>query len=130
MNERHENEPLLVVVPTESPLGAIIDPHSGIVGYGTTGDRVRVFYESNRFGFANVNNYADKCAIAASRAVTNYPTVASATPLRDEVHVIGVFDRDAGRVILTEGKEALLASWLDLPLEELDAQLTTTSVIR
>lgn len=128
--DRHENEPLLVAVPTESPVTSIIDPASGIVGWGVGDDRVRIYFEGNRLSYANVKNFADRVAIAASRAVANYPTVASMTPRRDDLHVVGVFDRDNGRVIVSEGQEPILASWLGIGLDQLDAELQTTSVIK
>lgn len=109
--------PVAVYVPAEgSYLG--IDPASGIVGtpkLTETGPRVLIDFEGNRFRAVNVETFADRCNVAHGRHAMSYPTTARAFADADELHRVGTFYRQHGRVELEDGLELVrLAKWLGL----------------
>jgi hypothetical protein len=105
--------------------GAVIDTGSGIVGRPsqaapgpTDGPYLDLYYEGNRYGYANVHTWADRVAIAAGRMQESYPTVARMTVAATSVQKVGVFDEELGVVSLLDRElsTALVAGWLGDPL--------------
>jgi hypothetical protein len=67
-----------IYIPTpDSPINAIIDPGSGVVGAATHDQAsIAIYYEGNRIGADNLRKYAERISHAADRLFTRYPTVA------------------------------------------------------
>ena len=101
---------LTVYVPSvDGPLDALIDRGSGIVGSpDASPDHVRIDFEGNRYGAANIITFADKVAHAAGRHETHYPTVARAFVPREHLIAVGQFDGDRVEV----GDSEALTDWL------------------
>jgi hypothetical protein len=100
-----------VFVPVAGKL-EVIDRGSGIVGDRWVGDEVLIDYEGNRYGYANVKTFADRCARAYDRQSVSYPTVARMVVHRDALIQVGTFDQDQ-RVVYSEN-DAALREWLGL----------------
>lgn len=99
---------LTLYVPSSDRSG--IDPGSGVVGVAT-GDWISAYFEGNRFGYANVTTWADRCRIAYERCITCYPTVARRLFRPADLVVVGTFD--GARITLTDGAAAVVAAqWL------------------
>lgn len=70
---------LTVYVPKPGSFPYVaIDRGSGIVGAPVTMEAggVILYFEGNRYGYANVKTFADRVAVAAGRLQENYPTLA------------------------------------------------------
>lgn len=92
-----------VYVPVKgSAAEHMIDAGSGIVGvlvpdpHGAGEDRVHVYYEGNRHGYANVVTFADRCELAAGRLWEAAPTIARAVLPAVELTKVGVFTEGHG----------------------------------
>ena len=95
---------------------AHIDECSAIVGPVPDGtpDRVLVYYEGNRFGYANVKTLADKAIVAGHRCVEQAPTIARALVNPEALLRVGTLHLDLGRVEVEDGLSLTrLAKWLD-----------------
>jgi hypothetical protein len=100
-----------VAVPVAgSPPEREIDAGSGIVIERTGDGLATVYYEGNRFGYANVRTFADRVMIAAGRAKQHAPTVATMVTSLTHLVVVGEFDGD--RVQLYDEGYAPLCEWL------------------
>lgn len=95
---------------------ARIDRGSGIVGSEpTTGDRILIFFEGNRFGAQNMVTFADRCYFAGSRLLDDYPTVAQAYVPAGALKQAGWYYPHYGRVEIRDVHDMIaLAHWLDL----------------
>lgn len=107
--------PVEVYVPVEDThLHSEIDPGSGIVG-----DRkeavVLIYFEGNRFRYANVHTFADRCMIAEGRLREQAPTIArSVVPVTD-LHRVGTYFPQERRVEVGDGLSLTrIAKWIGL----------------
>lgn len=116
--------PVTVYVPVpDRPAVATIDRGSGIVGTPMVPEDpespILAFYEGNRYGYANVVTFADRCMIAEGRLRTNAPTVAKQLIRPDDVIAVGTYHPDERRVEVHEARGLVeLARWLDLATYE------------
>jgi hypothetical protein len=99
------------------PLAFGIDPKSGIVGRRTQPEDpespVLIYYEGNRFGYANVITFADRCMIAAGRMVEDAPTIAKMLVGHDAVIRVASYLPEYRRVELDDQLGVTrLAAWL------------------
>lgn len=119
---------LPVFVPREdASLQETIEPGSGIVGSRREDGRVRIDYEGNLYGAANITTFADRVYHAASRHTAHegrgYPTRARQVVERDELVQVGCFDEKLG--IVRVERPLPLQRWLGT--EEIEeAELFTT----
>lgn len=97
-----------------------IDPKSAIVGAGPeevsrgAADRVLVYFEGNRYGYANVQTFADRALIAGGRCVEHAPTIAKRYVLAEALVRVGTLYLDHRRVEVEDGLSLTrLAKWLD-----------------
>lgn len=110
-----------------TPTAKLIDPASAVVGT-PTGDEVTVYFESNRHDAVNLRRWSDRVECAAGRLQGSYPTVARATVPRAELHSVGWYDAETGKVLFhTPEEKAAVAAWCEESTEELE---TTTRAER
>lgn len=106
----------LFVPHPESSLCTQLARGSAIVGISQQHDHLRIFYEGNVIGAANLRRYRDRALQAASRLLHNYPagypTVARADVDRREVIEIGTIEPAKGRVEITAQADDL-SWWID-----------------
>ena len=108
---------LSIYVPKPGTFAAkTILPKSGIVGTIQEDGRIRIDYEGNKYGSANVKNFADRVLHAAGRHTygdKGYPTVARMWVDQQDVIEVGCWDGCYVRVL---GDEAIrmLERWLDV----------------
>lgn len=120
--------PLTVYLPAD-PAESIIAAGSGIVGTPAhefmpmlpEGDRLTIDYEGDLFGAANIVTYADRVLHAAGRHAAKYPTTARTTLSVEDLTAVGTFDGE--RVTIKRAAYPAVAEWIDVPEEELEAQL-------
>jgi len=95
--------PVGIVVPkVASPLSLIVDPGSAIVcalddeGQPVSHNgQVLVYFESNRYGAVNLQDFESQVMVAAGRLRDDAPTVAKALVPVDELQLVGWYrDRD------------------------------------
>lgn len=101
-----------VFVPADGRGDALgIAPGSAIVGT-PEGDSIRIDYEGNIYGRAQLHGYAMRVLIAAGRHIERYPTVARA--LVDPAHLIhiGRWDAHAEQLDLDAAGTTHLVAWL------------------
>jgi hypothetical protein len=122
-----------VYVPNPDSIQLLgVDPKSAIVGrHRPAGSRWTgvVYYEGNRYGYANVVTFADRCMIAAGRMEQNAPTIAKCVVTHDAVIRVASYLPEYRRVELEDGASVTrLAAWLqqghfagDVFVPELDA---------
>ena len=113
----------LFVPHPESSLCTRLAHGSAIVGISQRQDLLRIFYEGNVIGAANLTRYRDRVARAAGRLLHNYPagypTVARADVDPREVIAIGTIELASGRLEITARGEDL-SWWIDpVDLEDL-----------
>lgn len=115
----------LYVPAPDTPLRALIDPGSGVVGtsdaywHGTrritpkVGVHV-VDFEGNRFNASNIVTYYDRVAHAADRHFTAYPTIARTRAHEDDLIHVGWYYPHAKRIeiLATDRALATLIEWL------------------
>jgi len=86
---------LKIYVPRPgTSLARVIQAGSGVVGgavSGRDGYPVCVDYQGNLYGTGNIQTWEDKVFHAAGRHVTNYPTIARAWAMANELIEVGVF---------------------------------------
>lgn len=102
----------LYVPNIDSGVNHLIDPRSGIVGVPTVEGHVLIYYEGNRFGYANVRTWADRVLVAAGRCIERYPTVARRVVASESLLHVGSIDYDSKRIFI-DNSEAL-AHWLEV----------------
>lgn len=126
----------LVLVPKHPELVGI-DQGSGIVTPQadlSTAERIKVWYEGNRFGASNLGRYVQRVYHAASRGDSNYPTIAFGLYEPDQFDVVATFDlflgelspSDAPRMNSWSGEDGLDLIFDDT-LQDLLAQLRGAS---
>jgi hypothetical protein len=110
-----------VYIPNPGPAGSEsalgIDAKSGIVGRRIEPDDpespVLIYFEGNRFDYANVVTFADRCMVAAGRLTQDAPTIAKRVVNHDAVIRVGSYLPEYRRVELEDGASVtLLAAWL------------------
>lgn len=112
--------PVDVYVPHEgTDLYKLIDPGSGVVGHRVVPEDpespILLYFEGNRFNYANVHTFADRCMIAEGRLRTEAPTIARTLARPDDVRRIGVYFPEHRRVEIRDGLALTrLAKWLGL----------------
>lgn len=111
---------IAVFVPASAdmPIAQLVDRGSAIVGC-VTGDeaaeQVTVYFEGNRYGYANVQTLADRARIAAGRLIEHYPTVAFAVVSRRDLLKVGWYEREHGIILLRDRRvHEALAAWLSI----------------
>jgi hypothetical protein len=102
---------LPIYVPVAARIKASIRPGSGIVG-SPDGDRITIDYEGAIYDQAALVHFADRVAQAASRHVTNYPTVARMWVKPEDLAKVGTWDGLEGEVHLGRSGATALAAWL------------------
>jgi hypothetical protein len=106
----------LFVPHPESSLCTQLARGSAIVGISQQHVHLRIFYEGNVIGAANLRHYRDRALQAASRLLHNYPagypTVARADIDPREVIEIGTIEPAKGRVEITALADDL-SWWID-----------------
>jgi len=113
----------LYVPHPESSLCTELARGSAIVGLPLESGAIRIYYEGNVIGAANLNSYRGKAIQAAGRLLHNYPvgypTVAKADVDPREVIEIGTIEPANGRVEITAQADDL-SWWIDgVDLEDL-----------
>lgn len=91
-----------------------IAPGSAIVGVPEPGSElVKIYFEGNVRGVINMKTLADRALHAAGRLLQDYPTTAWLEVPREVLEVVGTFDYDRVRIILTGPQsERAVARWL------------------
>jgi hypothetical protein len=103
-----------------------IVPGSAIVSAHPVGAQVLCYLEGNLYGAENIKTYADRVLHAASRLRTGYPTSAVRSISRSAIIPVGTFDDSFGEVVIQDTRTSALASWLDVPVDALRDELSTT----
>lgn len=116
---------IYVYVPAPDAV-TIIDQRAGIVGTPEGDGRIFTYYEGDRFHYANVHTFADRCAIAAGRLQESYPTSAVASIPLGDLRRVGIWTGD-GIDVLPNG-EAALERWLGVTGGDLHAELQLSGV--
>lgn len=114
----------LYIPHPESRLCTDLARGSAIVGLPLATGGVRVYYEGNVIGAANLQRYRDRAIQAAARMLHNYPVGYPTRARGDvdprEVIEIGIIDTLTGRLEVT-AKATDLSWWIDpTDLAELD----------
>jgi hypothetical protein len=115
----------LYVPHPESRLCADLAHGSAIVGLPLPGAHVRIYYEGNVIGAANLARFRDKAAQAADRMLHHYPD-GYPTRAREDVDArelveIGSIEADSHRIRIT-ADQADLNWWID-PADLVDLDL-------
>jgi hypothetical protein len=121
------SQPVPVYVPVSGYARATIDAGSGVVGSVVDDGRIRVDYEGNRYGAANLNRWADRVHAALDRHLVHYPTVARAIVPAADLVVVGSFDQNLGELSILDGYRDQVVAWLAVDDAGLDGQLHTSS---
>jgi hypothetical protein len=96
---------------------ANIDPKSAIVSAPDDpgqADRILIYYEGNRYGYAGVITFADRARIAAGRLKEQAPVIARAAVPRLALTQVAWFTPGHGVDVIGTRGLAALAKWLDL----------------
>lgn len=80
----------------------------------------KIYYEGNINGASNLEDFSDKCYLAASRGALKYPTVAFTVRNIADFEVVGHYDYENKKVNITNNQ--LLDEWQDL--NELDSYMS------
>jgi len=108
---------LLLYVPhPESRLSKELAHGSAIVGLPLADGTIRIYYEGNVIGAANLGRYGERCVQAAGRLLHNYP-VGYPTRAREDVDPrelleIGTIESGSGRLSITAPADDL-SWWID-----------------
>lgn len=107
------NELILFVPHPESRLCTELARGSAIVGLPLESGAIRIYYEGNIIGSANLSSYRDKAIQAAGRMIHNYPAGYPTRARQDvdprEVIAIGNLEPRSGRLNIEAGANDL--SW-------------------
>jgi hypothetical protein len=121
--------PLPVYVPREGTgARAAVAELSGVVGTPVEGGRVLLDYEANMYGATNIRTFADKVHHAAGRHTwgeDGYPTRARTEVDAEEVIEVGRYD--GVEVVLQPERREVVARWLGIQPDDLDAECRRTS---
>lgn len=116
--------PCNVYLPVDQTVLDHIDRGSGIVGV-EDGERILLYFEGNRFGYANVVTFADRVMIAAGRMQERYPTIARMSVEVDSVRKVGRYD-GSRRISLVGEEIDSLAAWIGCPVHALPNEMQVT----
>jgi hypothetical protein len=108
---------LTVYVPhPESRLSTNLARGSAIVGLPLADGRIRIYYEGNVIGAANLGGYRERAGQAADRMLHNYPAGYPTRAREDvdprEVVEVGTIEGETGRLHITAGLSDL-SWWID-----------------
>lgn len=113
-----------IYVPAPDATLPYIASGSAIVGNMESAlGRIRIDYEGNIFNFQNLRHYADRVRHAADRHVNNYPTVARAWVMLNQLRIVGEYDTDSHKVWVNDLDADKLAVWLGITRDELALEL-------
>lgn len=86
------------------------------------------YFEGNLYGASNIITYADRAMVASDRLLANYPTSATAAFNPAHLTLVGSYDTESGDIVLDPDRSAELAAWLQVTVQNLQAELRTTSI--
>jgi DMSO/TMAO reductase YedYZ molybdopterin-dependent catalytic subunit len=115
---------VLDLTAPHSPFG--IRPASAIAAVPSATEYLTCYFEGNVYNAANIKTYADRALHAVGRLHTKYPTAACMNIPRAALIPVGTFDDKFGEVRVDQDRRPLLASWIGVPIDELDGELETS----